>query len=33
MPMRDASGRFNPMRVGHHTGIHSLTAPLDGILF
>jgi hypothetical protein len=33
MPMRDASGRSKPMRVGHHTGISRLRATMEVILF
>jgi hypothetical protein len=33
MPMRDVSGRSKPMRAGHHTRIHRLRQPMDGILF
>jgi hypothetical protein len=33
MPMRDASGRYKSMRVGHHTGILRLKVLMDDILF
>jgi nicotinamide mononucleotide adenylyltransferase len=33
MLMRVISGRFKPMRVGHHTGILRLRALMDDILF
>jgi hypothetical protein len=33
MPMKVASGRSKPMRVGHCTGILRLTALMDDILF
>jgi hypothetical protein len=33
MPMRDASGRSKPMRVGRYVGIHRLRAPMNDILF
>jgi hypothetical protein len=33
MPMKVASGRFKPMRVGHHTRILGLRELMDDILF
>jgi hypothetical protein len=33
MPMRVVSGKFRPRRVGLHTGILKLRAPMDDILF
>jgi hypothetical protein len=33
MSTKDARGRSKPMRVGHRTGILSLRALMDGILF
>jgi hypothetical protein len=33
MPMRDASGRSKPMRVGHRTRILRLRALMDVIIF
>jgi hypothetical protein len=33
MPMRHASRRSKPLRVGRHTRIRRLRAPMDGILF
>jgi hypothetical protein len=33
MLMRDASGRFKPMRVGRHTGILGLRASMHDIIF
>jgi hypothetical protein len=33
MPMRDASGRSKPTRVGHLTRILRLRTLMDGILF
>jgi hypothetical protein len=33
MPTRVVSGKSKPMRVGLHTGILRLRAPMDGILF
>jgi hypothetical protein len=33
MPTKVVSGKSEPMRVGFHTGILRLRAPMDGTLF